>query len=204
MPQLFDRFPALDPSAINASELAAIVVDDGAAVDHLLAFLAGELRASGVRLGGLIHQPDDDEPPSPEVTVIDLLSGEHWRRSRRHPEPEVFAVSTRRILATIEARADLCIVPRFGPAEMAGGGHVEAFGTVAAFGTPILTVVGRDMVEPWLTFTGGIGTLLACRLRVVRAWWEETDRRRRKMLAREAAVGAEAGAEVVRLLPSFD
>ena len=204
MPQLFDRFPALDLSAINASELAAIVVDDGAAVDHLLAFLAGELRASGYRLGGLIHQPDDDDPPSPEVTVIDLLSGEHWQRHRRHPDRLEVATSTRRIMNSIEGQADLCIIPRFGAAEMAGGGHVEAFGTVAAFGIPILTVVGRDMVEPWLTFTGGIGTLLACRLRVVRAWWEETDNRRKKMIAREAAVGTEPGAEVVRLLPSFD
>jgi molybdate transport system ATP-binding protein len=203
MPQLFDRFPALDPSAINASELAAIVVDDGAAVDHLLAFFAGELTASGFRLGGLIHQPDDDEQPSPDVTLIDLLSGEHWQRRRHHPDILELAASTRRIMGSIEGQADLCIIPRFGEAEMAGSGHVEAFGTIAAFGIPILTVVGRDMVEPWLTFTGGIGTLLACRLRVVRAWWQDTDTRRRKMLAR-AVAGSVTGAEVVRLLPSFD
>lgn len=206
MPQLFDRFPALDPAAINASELAAVVFEEGAAVDHLMAFFAEELKAEGRRIGGLIHQPDDDEPPAKELTEVDLLSGEHWRRTRRHPVPADFARGTRRIRAAIEARADLAIIPRFGAAEMAGGGHVEAFGTVAAYGIPVLTVVQREDVRAWLAFTGGIGTLLACRLRVVRAWWQETDGRRQKILAREAADRTEEdrGADVVRLLPSFD
>ena len=99
----------------------------------------------------------------------------------------------------IEARADLVIIPRFGADEIIGGGHADAFGTVAAFGLPVLTAVRRENVEAWLRFTGGIGTLLACRLRVVRAWWQETDDRRKKLLSRAAVEND----NVVPLLPTF-
>ncbi|PKR87262.1 hypothetical protein CXZ10_20910 [Pleomorphomonas diazotrophica] len=196
--RLLDRFPALDPLGINASELAAIVFDEGASVDHLIAFFTEELRTAGRRVGGTIHLPDD-EPPSREVTAADLLTGDCWRQPRISLAPGEIAAMTRRICAAIEAQADLAIIPRFGAAEIAGGGRADAFGTLAAFGLPVLTAIRREDVEAWLRFTGGIGTLLACRLRVVRAWWQETDQRRRKMLAR---MEAESG-NVVPLLPTF-
>ncbi|MBS1182982.1 MAG: modC [Proteobacteria bacterium] len=197
--RLLDRFPALDPSQINASELAAIVFEDGASIDHLIAFFADELRTAGRNVGGLVHLPDDEEPPARTMTVIDLGAGDHWQQPRSIVDPASLAGTTQRILASIEARADLTIIPRFGPAEITGGGHADAFGTVAAFGLPVLTAVRRTDVEAWLRFTGGIGTLLACRLRVVRAWWQETDDRRQKILARATA---ESG-NIVPLLPTY-
>lgn len=205
MPHLFDRFPALDPACLNASELAAIVHEEGAAVDHLTAFFADELKAAGRRVGGVIHLPDDDEPPAGRATVIDLIGGDRWTEPRVVVGPR--PISVHRIRSAVEARADLVIIPRFGAAEIAGGGHVDAFGTVAAFGIPILTVVQRSDIDAWLRFTGGIGTLLACRLRVVRAWWEETDHRRQRSLARAAAARTDDvpdSAKVIPLLPSFD
>ncbi|MCM5553398.1 DUF2478 domain-containing protein [Pleomorphomonas sp. NRK KF1] len=197
--RLLDRFPTLDPAAINASELAAIVYEEGASVDHLIAFFADELQTAWRRVGGIVHLPDDEEPPSRDVTLVDLVVGDRWRQLHaRHSQAEAVA-ATRRILAAIEARVDLVIVPRFGAAEIDGGGHADAFGTLAAFGLPVLTAVLREDVEAWLRFTGGIGTLLACRLRVVRAWWQETDDRRQKLLARQNA----RSGNVVPLLPSF-
>lgn len=195
--RLLDRFPALDPAEINASELAAVVFEEGASVDHLIAFFADELRTGGWRIGGLIQLPDDEEAPAANMTLVDLVAGDRWLQSRSMTLAPV--VTTPRILAAIEARADLAFIPRFGGTEIAGGGHVDAFGTLAAFGLPVLTAVRREDVEAWLRFTGGIGTLLACRLRVVRAWWQETDQRRQKMLAR---IEAESG-NVVPLLPTF-
>lgn len=197
--RLLDRFPALDPAGINASELAAIVFEEGASVDHLIAFFADELQTAGRKVGGIAYLPDDDEPPASDLTVIDLVAGDHWQQARFPAGPADPAATTRRILAAIEARADLAVIPRFGAAEITGGGHADAFGTLAAFGLPVLTAVRRADVEAWLRFTGGIGTLLACRLRVVRAWWQETDDRRQKMLARAAA---DSG-NVVPLLPTF-
>jgi molybdate transport system ATP-binding protein len=197
--RLLDRFPALDPERINASELAAIVFEEGASVDHLIAFFADELQTAGRRLGGILHLPDDDEPPADDVTVVDLNAGDQWQQARVPTGPADPAATTRRILAAIEARADLVIIPRFGADEIIGGGHADAFGTMAAFGLPVLTAVRRENVEAWLRFTGGIGTLLACRLRVVRAWWQETDDRRKKLLSRAAVENG----NVVPLLPTF-
>ncbi len=197
--RLLDRCPALDPAGINASELAAIVFEEGASVDHLIAFFADELQTAGRGVGGIVHLPDDDEPPSRDVTLVDLVVGDRWRQSRAIDAPAAPALTTRRILAAIEARSDLVVIPRFGAAEIGGGGHADAFGTLAAFGLPILTAIRREDVDAWLRFTGGIGTLLACRLRVVRAWWQETDDRRQKLLARQNA----RSGNVVPLLPSF-
>lgn len=197
--RLLDRFPALDPAGVNASELAAIVYEEGASVDHLIAFFADELQTMGRRVGGIVHLPDDEEPSCRDAMLVDLVVGNRWRQSRATASSTEPAVTTRRILAAIEAQADLAIIPRFGAAEIAGGGHADAFGTLAAFGLPVLTAVRREDVEAWLRFTGGIGTLLACRLRVVRAWWQETDDRRQKMLARRNA----RSGNVVPLLPSF-
>ncbi len=197
--RLLDRFPALDPAAINASELAAIVFEEGASVDHLIAFFADELQTAGRQVGGIVHLPDDEESPSSDVTVVDLMAGDRWQQARGTVDPAAVSGMTWRILAAIEARADLAVIPRFGADEIIGGGHADAFGTLAAFGLPVLTAVRREDVAAWLRFTGGIGTLLACRLRVVRAWWEETDRRRQKILAR---VAADSG-NVVPLLPTF-
>lgn len=197
--RLLDRFPAFDPAWINASELAAIVFEEGASVDHLIAFFADELQTAGRRVGGVVHLPDDEESPSREVTMVDLASGDRLQHARAAIDPIALAMATRRILSAIEARADLAVIPRFGAHEIVGGGHADAFGTLAAFGLPVLTAVRREDVEAWLRFTGGIGTLLACRLRVVRAWWQETDDRRQKILARAAA---ECG-NVVPLLPTF-
>lgn len=197
--RLLDRFPALDPARINASELAAIVFEEGASVDHLIAFFADELQTAGRRLGGILYLPDDDEPPAGDATVVDLNAGDQWQQARVPTGLTDPAATTRRILAAIEARADLVIIPRFGADEIIGGGHADAFGTVAAFGLPVLTAVRRENVEAWLRFTGGIGTLLACRLRVVRAWWQETDDRRKKLLSRAAVENG----NVVPLLPTF-
>ena len=197
--RLLDRFPTLDPAAINASELAAIVYEEGASVDHLIAFFADELQTDGRRVGGIVHLPDDEEPASRNVTLVDLVVGDRWRQSHARRSQAEAVAAKRRILAAIEARVDLVIVPRFGAAEITGGGQADTFGTLAAFGMPILTAVRREDVEAWLRFTGGIGTLLACRLRVVRTWWQETDDRRQRMQAR---TNARSG-NVVPLRPSF-
>ena len=54
---------------------------------------------------------------------------------------------TQRIKQSVAIRADLAFVPRFGARERAGHGFADAFGTVAAFGVPILTAVHRDDVD---------------------------------------------------------
>lgn len=210
---MLERFPDLDVTArLSAFELAAIVFEEGVSIDHLMCFFADELKTTGRTVAGAVQLPTEDEAPA-HVSYLDLPSGETWLiqrdflpASRRWSLDEaVLGGVTQRIKQAVTVKADLAFIPRFGSRERAGFGFADAFGTVAAFGIPILTAVHRHDVDAWLRFTGGIGTLLACRLRIVRAWWEETDTRRRKVLAREAAERSRAGgADVVSFAPIFD
>lgn len=211
--RILDHFPDIDPAALNAFELAAIVYDEGASVDHLMGFLAREIRAGGRTIGGVLALPADDGEAPAEERLIDLASGEvrslgprsrHRTAADELIEAILLADMTRRVKGAIKAGADLAFIPRFGAREIAGAGFSDAFGTVAAFGVPILTAVERRNVDAWLRFTGGIGTLLACRLRVVRPWWQETDERRRRLLVRRSRERqASGGAQIIPLRPTF-
>jgi molybdate transport system ATP-binding protein len=198
---MLERFPRVDgPGRINAFELAAIVFDEGVSIDHLMCFFAEELRREGRAVSGILRLPSDDEAPA-AVTYAGLGGGARWTVMRGEVAP--FSEMTRALKQAVTGRADLAVVPRFSPADP-DGGFADAFGTLAAFGVPILTAVRRDDVEAWLRFTGGIGTLIACRLRIVRGWWEETDARRQKARARRRTEASrEPGAEVVPLVPGY-
>ena len=209
---MLERFPDIDArQRLNAFELAAIVFDEGVRIDHLMCFFADELKTLGRPVAGAVQMPIEEEGAA-HASYLDLASGDSWL-VRRDFQPAdrswsldqtVLGQVTQRIKQSVAIRADLAFVPRFGARERAGHGFADAFGTVAAFGVPILTAVHRDDVDAWLRFTGGIGTLLACRLRIVRAWWQETDTRRKRVQARQAADRHQAGgAEVVSLMPDF-
>ncbi len=50
----------------------------------------------------------------------------------------------------------------------------------ASSGRPTLTAVRRGMVDNWLSFTDGIGTLLEARLWVLENWWSELARKMKR------------------------
>lgn len=193
------------PSAdlLNAFEIAALVYDDGVSVDHLMCYFADELQHQGRRIGGVVQLPPEVEGmPSTEMRVMDLMTGEIISIQQNlgrgsgacKLDPGGLMVAATRIRRAIEAGVDLMFISKFSKQEVAGHGFRDEFGLAVGAGIPILTSVKRPLVNDWLNFTGGIGTLLACRLRVTRDWWEETDTRRCKLLARQQ--------EEVRLLES--
>ncbi|WP_237153181.1 DUF2478 domain-containing protein [Oryzibacter oryziterrae] len=210
--RILDRFPAHDAaSRLNAFELAAIVYDDGVSIDHLMCFFADELMSTNHCVGGLVQQPCED-PDAAYATLVDLMTREHFLFRKDHQlksrlwslDDRILDDARTRIRRSVGAATDLTFVPRFGDAEIAGGGLAECYGPVAAYGIPLLTAVHRRHVEDWLKFTGGIGTLLACRLRVLRDWWNETATRRQAVEARRQQEAADlAGATVIPFLPNF-
>lgn len=190
---------------INAFELAALVYDEGVSVDHLMCFFADELRAAGRRIGGVVQLPPDDE--SQRVTpmrVIDLMTGDiiiigqmlGAGSTNCKLDTAALARAATGLTRAIEEKVDLLFVAKFGKQEIAGSGFRAEFGAAVSSGIPILTSVQRPLVNDWLDFTGGVGTLLACRLRILREWWSETDTRRTRILERQARQSAiEATAE---------
>ncbi|WP_407051841.1 DUF2478 domain-containing protein [Methyloraptor flagellatus] len=194
------------PDMVDAFELAALVYDDGVAVDHLMCFFADELRAAGRRIGGIVQLPPDEDTEPGQIRVLDLMTGDVFPiKQKLGPgatsctlDSAALADASARIGRAVDARVDLVMISKFSKQEMAGHGLRSEFGAAVAAGLPVLTSIKRPAVEPWLRFTGGIGTLLACRLRVLRDWWAETDGRRAAIYLQEARRAAAAAADARR------
>ncbi|MDR3495942.1 MAG: DUF2478 domain-containing protein [Ancalomicrobiaceae bacterium] len=184
---------------LNAFEIAALVYDDGVSVDDLIGYFAGELRAGGSRIGGVIQLPPQEQGQKSEILrVYDLMSGETFPIKQQlgagstacSLDTRALADASMRIRRAVDSGVDLLFISRFGKQEAAGAGFRDEFGYAVASGVPVITSVRRVLVPEWLTFTGGIGTLLACRLKVLTEWWTETESRRKKLLAAREAEAA--------------
>lgn len=180
---------------LNAFEIAALVYEDGVSVDHLMTYFAAELRDAGRRIGGVVQLPPEDEGARSNVLrIYDLMTGDIIPIKQRLGEgsgaccldTQALAEGAARIRNAIDAGVDLIFISKFSKQEVAGAGFRDEFAAAVTAGIPILTSVKRPMVNDWLTFTGGIGTLMACRLRTLRDWWQETDNRRAALLKAEA------------------
>jgi len=180
---------------LNAFEIAALVYDDGVSVDHLMSYFAEELQEHGRRIGGVVQLPPEDENArSRTLRIYDLMTGDVIPIKQHLGEgsgaccldTQALAEGAVRIRNAVEAGVDLVFISKFSRQEVAGKGFRDEFAVAVAAGIPILTSVKRPMVDEWLKFTGGIGTLMACRLRTLRDWWRETDTRRKAIMAANA------------------
>ncbi len=180
------------PDMLNAFEIAALVYDDGVSVDELMGYFAGELRDQGRAIGGIVQLPPEEEGSLSKVLrIYDLMTGDVIGIKQRlgsgsaacSLDTQALAEGASRVRRAIDEKVDLIFISKFSTQEIAGQGFRQEFGAAVAAGIPILTSVKRPLVDDWLRFTGGIGTLLSCRLRVVRDWWQETDARRMKVMA---------------------
>ncbi|MDR3374475.1 MAG: DUF2478 domain-containing protein [Ancalomicrobiaceae bacterium] len=196
---------------LNAFEIAALVYDDGVSVDDLLGYFAGELKDSGCRIGGVVQlPPEDHSKKSDKLRVYDLMSGDTFPvKQQLGPGSDACSLDTRalaeasmRIRRAVDLGVDLVFISKFGKQEAAGSGFRDEFAYAVAAGVPVITSVRRQLVPEWLTFTGGIGTLLACRLKVVREWWTETEGRRKKLQAAREAEAALARRRLASAAPS--
>ncbi len=149
------------------------------AVDHLMCFFADELRAAGRGIGGIVKLPPDEDTERAD-RVLDLMTG------------DVFPIKQKLGRARPPARSippPSPMPPRASPCRRCAcrpGDDLEfssrrwrsraplEFGAAVAAGLPVLTSIKRRRSNPGcVCFTGGIGTLLACRLRVLRDWWRD-------------------------------
>ena len=54
---------------IDPRNIAAVVYDDGVAVDSLLSVFAADLAAAGIRIGGVIHVPRSEPGCGPQALM---------------------------------------------------------------------------------------------------------------------------------------
>lgn len=181
--------PAADPdlaARINAFDLAALVYDDGIAIDRLMVDFAHTLTQAGRRVGGIAQLPPGPATEPGQVDLIDLMSGEiRPLKQRLGPgaasctlDGGALAAASTGIRRAVAARVDLVVISKFSKQEIAGGGFRAEFAAAVEAGLPVLTSVKRSQIGGWLAFTGGLGTLLDGRMDILADWWAETGRRR--------------------------
>jgi molybdate transport system ATP-binding protein len=178
-----------DQDALDPRKIAAVVYDDGVAVDELLLVFVGDLANEGVRVGGVVQLPRGGPGcgPAALLRLRDISSGEVFPicQDRRGEggdcclDPLKLREAGGRILAATRSRTDLVLISRFGKEEARGQGFREEWAGAVLRGRPVLTAVRRAMVENWFTSTGGIGTLLDARLWVLKDWWRDIAARHR-------------------------
>ena len=183
-----------DETWIDPRRIAAVVYDDGVAVDSLLSVFAADLVAHGARIGGVIQLPRTEPGCGPRALrqLRDLETGETIPLCKRLAtsggkscalDSGSIQQAAVRVGAATTHGADLVFVSRFGRQEAAGRGFSDAFALAVQRGGPVLTAVRRGLADNWLSAVGGIGTLLDARLWVLKDWWSELDARARGRVA---------------------
>jgi molybdate transport system ATP-binding protein len=164
--------------------IAAVVYDDGVAVDELLLAFARDLVESGVRVGGIIQMPRETCGPRAPMCIRDVATGEVLPICRTVGtaetdcafDPSKLRSAAERIRTAAETGADLVFVSRFGKEEARGGGFRKEMLLAASEGRTVLAAARRGHVGNWLDMNDGIGTLLDARLWVMHCWWNELRR----------------------------
>jgi molybdate transport system ATP-binding protein len=166
---------------LNPHRLAAIVYDDGRAVDAMMTDFADELRRAGVDARGLVQlpPPPDGCGPRAPMRLRDLETGElipicqdlGTGATSCALDTTVLADAAMRLRAAASAPCDIVFFSKFGKTEAAGGGFRAELAFAASEGRTVLTAVKRPLLGAYLAFTGDQGTLLDARPWVVRNWW---------------------------------
>lgn len=160
---------------------AAILVDDSAEADALLAAVAGELRSAGRRVCGLLMKRGVGIDCSREMVLQDistldeyLVSQPMGRDSKScRADPQGFARASTVLREALARSPELVICNRFGQLEALGQGFSAELLDLLAAGVPLLTAVSEANLPAWQAFTGG-AAVLAARRDAVQGWLDET------------------------------
>jgi molybdate transport system ATP-binding protein len=168
---------------LNPHRLAAIVYDDGRAVDALMTQFADELVGAGFDARGLVQLPPPKEGCGPRapMRIRDLATGElipicqdlGSGAKSCALDTSVLASASTRLRSAAETPSDIVFFSKFGKTEAAGGGFRSELAYAASEGRTVLTAVKRGLLDAYLGFTGGEGTLLAPRPWVLNNWWSD-------------------------------
>ena len=160
---------------------AAVYARDLAQRDALARF-AAELRAQGVRVGGLVQDVARGE--NGRMTRIDMVELDTGRRiainrpTRENIEKKTCSLNTNALAESTEAlrravreRADLIVLEKFGEQEQKGQGLSDEIFAAIAEDIPLLIAVPKFALELWQERTGEMGETLAYDLAAFHQWW---------------------------------
>ncbi len=159
--------------------LGVITADGKGEGDRILAALAAELEAQGLRLAGAVQENldrDDGRPCDMDLRV--LGHGARVRISQRlgalsqgcRLDPDGVERAAGLSAGVLAGGADLLIVNKFGKQEAEGGGFRQLIGQALAAGVPVLTQVKPANRPAFDTFADGMAEPLPPDPRALAAW----------------------------------
>lgn len=157
--------------------LAAILCPEGQSADAVVAAVAADLRAGGLRPVGHVQRVAPGG--AREVTLVeDVATGQRQPitqdlgacASGCALDPAALAEVAGALQAALEAGADLLIVNRFGRSESEGRGLRGVIEAAVLAGVPVLAMVREDYAPAWADFTGGEAATLPADKGAILAW----------------------------------
>lgn len=186
----------IDFADIDSDRVAAILYGPREDVDALLADFAQGLVRSGERIGGIVQRNvKDGGGCSVGMQAIDLMTGREISicqplgsgATACRLDAAGLAEAAVAVARAIEANVDLIVINKFSKQEAAGEGLRDELAEAIAAGIPVLTAVPEKCLEEWKTFSGDIGTMLACDRKAVEGWWRELSARMARSRTDQAA-----------------
>lgn len=147
-------------TAATPGRIASVMGADSATVQALFAATVADWRAAGVRVAGLLAEPDG--PPGRTCTAGVLRDIGSGRAFQIYFDTAPGGMSCDLDASGIEAacaellgqltKCDVVVLSKFGKLEAARSGLVTAFQAVIDAGTPLLTSVSNKHREAWKAF----------------------------------------------------
>lgn len=161
---------------------AAVLYPRGRRNRDLLVAFAAELKARGVRVGGVLQEAlADGEGCKSGIDAVELDTGRRipinrpTRAQLMYHECSLDAAAlvdaTGAVRRAVEERMDLIIVEKFGEQERNGQGLADEIMLAIAEDIPTLVAVPVDSAAAWEEFSGGLAVTLPYDAAALRDWW---------------------------------
>jgi hypothetical protein len=159
--------------------IAAIVGSGSRSVQSLFAAVAGDLRAEGLRVIGVVSETHGLADRTCSAGFLrDIVTRAQFpiylqdppRDTSCHLDESGVDAACRRLLPQIPG-CDLLIISKFGKLEAGGGGLTPAFEAAIKAHKPILTSVSELHLAAWRAFAPNAADV-RCDESAVRRWWE--------------------------------
>ncbi|MDP6474088.1 MAG: DUF2478 domain-containing protein [Alphaproteobacteria bacterium] len=171
----------------EVAPFAAAVYRPEEAERDALARFAAELKAEGVRVGGLLQEASHDAAGQKAgIDLVDIASARRFpinRPTRENLEhhtcslnASVLVESSEALRRAIAERVDLIILEKFGDQEQKGHGLVEEIFAAIAADIPLLLAVPEDALALWRERSGDLGEILDFSPASFRRWWTTAGR----------------------------
>ncbi|MGN1289703.1 MAG: DUF2478 domain-containing protein [Bradyrhizobium sp.] len=178
-------------------DLAALVYDDNDDPDAVLRAFAGDLKAHGTRVVGMVQT---GQCADSSLSAVLVHSGETLLLAQP-PNPGATGCKLDlsrlqdagiRVADALSAGADLVIINRFGKRERDGKGLGFLIERALDADIPVVIAVSRQSFADWIKFAGGMSVKLACDRHALDAWWRNVSLRTAARVAPDHTTVCEA------------